>query len=80
MVDAGHLLATEDERPRAAGAHSGVPELRSDPAGRPVARDVVLSRDEVDGLMTGLLTSGGAPMGTTKLADSLNDNGDGLGR
>ena len=43
-------------------------------------RDVVLSRDEVDGLMAELLTSGGTPTGTTRLADWLDDNSDGLGR
>ena len=32
-------------------------------------RDVVLTRDEFDGLMTGLLTSDGTPMSTTTLAD-----------
>ena len=37
-------------------------------------RDVVLSRDEVDGLMAGLLTSNSAPNGTTRLGDWLNDN------
>ena len=31
-------------------------------------RDVVLSRDEVDGLMAGLLTSGTAPTGATGIA------------
>ena len=43
-------------------------------------RDVALTRDEVDGLMAGLLTSGAAPTGTTRLADGLDDNADGLGR
>ena len=38
-------------------------------------RDVVLSRDEVDGLMAGLLTSEAAPTGTTRLGDWLSDNG-----
>ena len=42
-------------------------------------RDVVLSRDEVDGLMAGLLTSGAAPTGTTRLGDWLAHNGIGLG-
>ena len=42
-------------------------------------RDAVLSRDEVDGLMVGLLTSQGAPTGTTGLANWLDDNSDGLG-
>ena len=42
-------------------------------------RDVVLSRDEVDGLMAGLLTSASAPTGTTRLADWLGDNSDSLG-
>ena len=43
-------------------------------------RDVVLTRDEVDGLMAGLLTSAEPPTGTTRLADWLDDNADGLGR
>ena len=43
-------------------------------------RDVVLSRDEVDGLMAGLLTSDGTPTGATRLADWLDDNSGGLGR
>ena len=43
-------------------------------------RDVVLSRDEVDGLMTGLLTSHAAPAGTTRLAGWFEDNPDILGR
>ena len=42
-------------------------------------RDVVLTRDDVDGLMAGMLTSGGEPTGTTRLADWLDDNSDGLG-
>ena len=45
-----------------------------------VLRDVVLSRDEVDGLMAGLLTSHAAPDGTTRLAGWLEDNADILGR
>ena len=43
-------------------------------------RDVVLTRDEVEGLMAGLLTSGAAPTDTTKLSSWLNKNADGLGR
>ena len=43
-------------------------------------RDLALARDEVDGLMAGLLTSGAAPTGTTRLTDWLKDNADGLGR
>ncbi len=39
-------------------------------------REVVLSRDEVDGLMAGLLTSDCAPTGITTLSSRLNDNGD----
>ena len=42
-------------------------------------RDVVLTRDEVDGLMAGLLTSHAAPAGTARLGDWLNDNADALG-
>ena len=43
-------------------------------------RDVALTRDEVDGLMAGLLTSDSAPTGTIRLGDWLKDNTDGLGR
>ena len=43
-------------------------------------RDVALTRDEVVGLMDGLLTSAVPPSGTTRLADWLADNADGLGR
>ena len=43
-------------------------------------RDTALTRDEVDGLMAGLLTSGAAPTGTTRLSDWLTDHADGLGR
>ena len=43
-------------------------------------RDMALTRDEVDGLMAGLLTSEAAPTGTTRLCDWLKDNADGLGR
>ena len=46
-----------------------------------VVGDVVLTREEVDGLTAGLLVSksGAAPMGTTRLTDWLEDNADGLG-
>ena len=43
-------------------------------------RDVVLTRDEVDGLMAGLLTSDAAPAGTTRLGEWLAGNADALGR
>ena len=43
-------------------------------------RDVVLTRDEVDGLMAGLLTSHAAPAGTTRLAGWFTGNADTLGR
>ena len=43
-------------------------------------RDVVLTRDEVDGLMAGLLTSHAAPAGNTRLSGWLEDNPDSLGR
>ena len=43
-------------------------------------RDVVLTKDEVDGLMAELLTSGLAPAGTTRLAGWLTGNVDTLGR
>ena len=43
-------------------------------------RDVVLTRDEVDGLMAGLLTSDAAPAGTTRLGEWLEANPGILGR
>ena len=43
-------------------------------------RDMALTRDEVDGLMAGLLTSAEPPTGTTRLRDWLAENGDCLGR
>ena len=43
-------------------------------------RDVVLTRDEIDGLMAGLLTSDGPPTGTTSLSEWLDENGETLGR
>ena len=43
-------------------------------------RDMALTRDEVVGLMDGLLTSDEPPIGTTMLSDWLADNGDGLER
>ena len=43
-------------------------------------RDVVLTRDEVTGLLAGLLTSEAAPTGTTRLSDWLAEHADGLGR
>ena len=43
-------------------------------------RDVVLTRDKVDGLMAGLLTTGAAPTGITRLGDWLADNRGVLGQ
>ena len=43
-------------------------------------RDMALTRDEVVGLMDGLLTSGEPPTGMTRLSDWLAENGDSLGR
>ncbi len=42
--------------------------------------DLSLTRDEVVGLMAGLLTSEAAPTGTTRLSNWLPENADGLGR
>lgn len=39
-----------------------------------VVKDVVLTRDEVDGLMAGLLISAGPPTGKTRLSDWLGQN------
>ena len=43
-------------------------------------RDIVLTRDEVDGLMSNLLISDAPPTGTTRFANWLNENADRLGR
>ena len=43
-------------------------------------RDVVLTRDEVDGLMAELLYTGGPPTGETRLTDWLAENAGLLGR
>ena len=47
-----------------------------------LVRDVVLTREEIDGLTSGLLVSrsGEAPTGTTRLSDWLDENADRLGR
>ena len=58
--------------PRAALALTGLVGL--------LMRDMALTRDEVVGLMDGLLTSGEPPTGTARLSDWLAENGDGLGR
>ena len=44
-----------------------------------LVRDVVLTRDEIDGLMTGLLVSEGPPTGRTLLSDWLEENADAVG-
>ena len=43
-------------------------------------RHVVLTQDEIDGLMAGLLSSESAPVGTTSLREWLEENAGGLGR
>ena len=45
-----------------------------------LVRDIILTRDEVDGLMAGLLTSDAPPTGTTRFADWLNETAHSLGR
>ena len=45
-----------------------------------LVRDVVLVRDEIDGLMAGLLKSDAPPTCGAKLSDWLRDNASGLGR
>ena len=39
-----------------------------------VVKDIVLTKDEVEGLMAGLLVSGGMPTGKTRLSDWLEQN------
>ena len=42
-------------------------------------RDVVINKDEVEGLMSNLLVSGGQPTGQTRLSEWLNQNADSVG-
>ncbi len=42
-------------------------------------RDVILTRDEIAGLMAGLLTSETSPTGSTSLSSWIDQNADGLG-
>jgi uncharacterized protein YbjT (DUF2867 family) len=44
-----------------------------------LVNDVVLTRDEVEGLMASLLVSDGPPTGQTRLSDWLAENGDSVG-
>ena len=45
-----------------------------------MVRDVVLTREEVDGLMAGLLVSSGPPTCKTRFSEWLAQNADRLGR
>jgi NADH dehydrogenase len=45
-----------------------------------MVRDVILTRDEVRGLMAGLLVSASPPTGTTRVSGWLRDNADVVGR
>jgi NADH dehydrogenase len=44
-----------------------------------LVKDVMLTRDEVEGLMANLLVSDGPPTGQTRLGDWLDENADGVG-
>jgi NADH dehydrogenase len=44
-----------------------------------MVKDVVLTRDEVEGLMENLLVSKNPPTGKTRLSDWLNKNADSIG-
>jgi NADH dehydrogenase len=44
-----------------------------------VVGDVVLTRDEVEGLMANLLVSESPPLGKTRLGDWLESNADSVG-
>jgi NADH dehydrogenase len=48
--------------------------------GNAAVRDVVVTRDELDGLGRSLLTSSTVPLGIDRFSDWLRDNADGLGR
>ncbi len=45
-----------------------------------VIGDVVLTKEEVDGLMAGLLVSSSPPLGKTSFSDWIHENGDLIGR
>ncbi len=44
-----------------------------------LVKDVVLTRDEVDGLMANLLVTDSPPTGTTRLSEWLRDHADSVG-
>jgi NADH dehydrogenase len=44
-----------------------------------LVKDVMLTRDEVEGLMANLLVSDCPPTGQTRLGDWLDENADGVG-
>ena len=44
-----------------------------------LVRDVVITRDEIDGLMSDLLVSKGQPMASTSFSDWLEKNAGGVG-
>ena len=56
----------------------GIAHMLSRAAGL-ILRDVILTRDEIDGLMAGLLISEGPSTAPTRLTDWLNDNDSSLG-
>ena len=44
-----------------------------------IVRDVVVTRDEIDGLMAGLLVSDGPATGATKFSEWLEQNAESIG-
>jgi len=45
-----------------------------------LVNDIIITRDEIDGLMADLLVSHSPPLGTTRLSDWLEQNRDTVGR
>jgi len=74
------LLARAVDRPaRLVHLPPGLVLLASKLLG-PIVGDVVLTRQEIDGLMADLLVSDQEPTGSTRLSAWLDEHGDGLGR
>jgi NADH dehydrogenase len=74
----GLIAATVRSRARIVHVRPGVAYLLSKIIGRLVG-DVVLTRDEVAGLMAGLLVSDDPPTGPTRLSEWLDRNADRVG-
>ena len=79
FIDMVRLIAKAVRgRARVVRVPSGLPVLLSHLAGH-LVRDVVLTKDESEGLMAGLLVTQGAPTGYIRLSEWLESNSESVG-